>query len=146
MKKILFLLLPIFAFSQNNFRKLDSLAFKNTVEQLVKDTGRNYQLVTDRTDDDIDNLKYENTQDKTDVLLIKYGSYMDGENKDLEKKGIKKWTISAIYGKYLAVFPIWKKYADPNADVEALSRKGFKMLTNFNITKYDDQGFWRITF
>ncbi len=89
MKKLLFLLLPMFAFSQTNFRKLDSLALKNTVEQLVKDTGRNYQLVTDRTDDDIDNFKYENTQDKTDVLLIKYGSYMDGENKDLEVKGVK---------------------------------------------------------
>ncbi|AZA90935.1 Uncharacterised protein [Chryseobacterium nakagawai] len=146
MKKLLFLLLPIFAFSQTNFRKLDSLEFKKTVEQLITDTGRNYQLVTDRSDDDVNNLKYENTQDKSDVLLIKYGSYMDGENKDLEKRGVKKWAISAVYGKYLAVFPIWKKYADPKADIDILSKKGFKMLANFNITRYDDQGFWRLSF
>ncbi|MEG0927244.1 hypothetical protein [Chryseobacterium sp.] len=146
MKKLLFLLLPIFAFSQTNFKKMDSIQFVQTVDQLVKDTGRNYQLVTNRSDDDVDNLKYENVQDKKDILLIKYGTYMDGENNDLEIKGVKKWRISSIYGKYLALFQLWKKYADPKADAEVLSEKMYKSINNFSMSRYDYDGHWRFSF
>lgn len=146
MKKLLFLLLPIFAFSQTNFKKMDSIQFVQTVDQLVKDTGRNYQLVTNRSDDDVDNLKYENVQDKKDILLIKYGTYMDGENNYLEIKGVKKWAIETIYGKYLAVFPLYKKYADPNADAELVNKKGFVILKKGYFDRYNDEGYWRFSF
>ncbi|AKK73791.1 hypothetical protein OK18_15310 [Chryseobacterium gallinarum] len=146
MKKLLFLLFPIIAFSQTDFKTLDSLQFKQTVDQLVKDTGRNYQLVINRQDDDKDNIKFVNVDDKSDILLIKYGTYMDGENKDFEVKGIKKWAISTIYGKYLALFPIYKKYVDPAANIEAVNKKGFVILKKGYFDRFNDEGFWRLGF
>lgn len=146
MKKLLFLLIPACFFAQTNFKKLDSLQFRHTVDQLVKDTGRNYVIATDRNDDDSDNLMYINSEDKSDILYIKYDAYMDGKNIDLEIVGEKKWGINAIYGKYLALFPLWKKFVDPQAEPELLSKKGYKILNGFSITKYDNEGHWRISF
>ncbi|ROH98298.1 hypothetical protein EGI16_21715 [Chryseobacterium sp. G0240] len=146
MKKLLFLLFPILAFSQTDLKKLDSLQFKQTIDQLVKDTGRNYQLAVNRKDDDKDNIKFINVDDNSDILFIKYGIYMDGENKDLEIQGVKKWAITTIYGKFLSLFPIWKKYADPKADPEALSKKKYMSLSNYSISRYDYDGHWRISF
>ncbi|WP_123842826.1 hypothetical protein [Chryseobacterium arthrosphaerae] len=146
MKKLLFLLIPACFFAQTNFKKLDSLQFRQNVDQLVKDTGRNYILVTDRNDDDSDNFMYVNSEDKTDVLLVKYFTYMDGKNNDLEIVGVKKWGIDAIYGKYLALFPLWKKHIDNKADVELSSKKSYLKVNDVYMSRYDNEGHWKISF
>lgn len=146
MKKILLLLVffPTIIFSQTNFKNLDSLQFRKAIDQIILDTGKNYKQVTDRQDYDENNLKFVNVDDENDILILEYGSGMDGENKDLEIKGTKKWSISTIYGKYLRIFPIWKKYADPSADAEKLSKKGFMILNKYSINRINDQGIWRL--
>ncbi|MEE6129089.1 hypothetical protein V2E39_16940 [Chryseobacterium arthrosphaerae] len=131
MKKLLFLLIPACFFAQTNFKKLDSLQFRQNVDQLVKDTGRNYILVTDRNDDDSDNFMYVNSEDKTDILLIKYRDYMEGKNVDLQLPGVKRWNIIDIYGKYLALFPIWKKYYQKDADKEVISKNSMAPMKGF---------------
>lgn len=145
MKKLLFLLLPIFAFSQTNFKKMDSIQFVQTVDQLVKDTGKNFVFDSLGETNSTGNF-YKYIDDKKNTLLITFNTYFDGRNTDLEINGVKKWEIRTVYGKYLALFPIWKKYFQPEANIEEITKKGFTYGKNrknyFN--KEDDQ-VWSIS-
>jgi hypothetical protein len=141
---LLLLLLPAYAFAQQ-FNNLDSIQLTKTIDQLVKDTGRKYILETNRQDDDRNNFRYINPEDPDDILMITFGSRMVGENKDLEIKGVKKWGINTIYGKYLAVFPIWKKYADSNANLEQISANRSARKGGYYFSRIDYEGHWRIS-
>lgn len=146
MKNLLFLLLPIFAFSQTNFRKLDSLEFKNTVNQLVQDTGKSF-VFDSSGETDVPGSFFKYKDDKNSTLLITFNTFFDGYNSDLEIPGVKKWRIRTMYGKYLALFPIWKKYFQPDANLESISKKGLvygKSKKNYFNKEGDEV--WSISF
>ncbi|OBS13407.1 hypothetical protein ATE49_13260 [Elizabethkingia miricola] len=144
MKKMLFFLLVSNFFFAQQFKKLDSLQFKQAIETLVSDTGKKYEPIPESENEDKDVFKFVNADDKSDVLYIQYYTVMEGENKDLEIKGVKTWNIRTLYGKYLSLFPLWKKYIDPNADAEKISNKEYAIIrTKYSISKIKD-GFWRL--
>lgn len=132
MKKLflLILLLPAFTLAQSQFTKLDSLQFRKVVNQIISDTGINYQEEVNRQDWDENNLKFINPEDKNDIIFIEY------------RMG-KYWNLNYIYANYERIFPIWKKYSDPTADKEVLKKSGFKMLDHGSITKFD-KNVWRM--
>ncbi|MDE5525680.1 hypothetical protein [Elizabethkingia meningoseptica] len=142
MKKVLFFFLISNFFFAQQFKKLDSLQFKQAIETLVSETGKKYELLqNDNEDKNV--FKFENMSDKSDILYIQYYTVMEGENKDLEIKGVKTWNIRTLYGKYLSLFPLWKKYVDLNADAEKISKAEYAIRNNYSISKVKD-GFWRI--
>lgn len=63
------------------------------------------------------------SKDYSNCMVIEFVVYFDGRNLDLDKQGEKKYKLSKVSGKYLDVFPIWKSWFVPSADVE-------KTLTN----------------
>lgn len=68
-------------------------------------------------DEDIANYAVSD-DDKAKFLSIVFNIDMIGENKDLEKPGVKQYRFLIAESKYLTIFPIWQKYFNPAADVE----------------------------
>ncbi len=55
------------------------------------------------------------TKDK--FLTVRFSYWNEGENKDLEIKGIKTYRLSQVSGSYLQMFPVWKTYCKYDADL-----------------------------
>lgn len=67
----------------------------------------------------------ELTKDFSKCLTVFFKIYFEGKNVDLEKPGIKKYKFTMVQGKYLDLFPIWKMWFVPGADLEKTSAKSF---------------------
>lgn len=53
-----------------------------------------------------------------ECIKVKFYIYSAGENKELEKKGIRALRFDEVSGRYLDLFPVWKKIFKPNVDLE----------------------------
>jgi len=71
----------------------------------------------DLMDKDVESRKYSNAQ-AANFIVIDFTYFNEGENKDLEKQGVKMFRLSTIESKYLNIFPFWKKHFKSDADVE----------------------------
>lgn len=126
--RVLFLLFALIGIGisgqslKENFKKLSPEELEVKLKSIIDLTGKDYKLnerITNKKPYEVFEYKYDNR-----YLLIKTYYTFEGENKDLEIEGVKKWTISSISGKFLDVFPFWKKYVDENADPIKVSEKG----------------------
>lgn len=54
---------------------------------------------------------------KDNCLTIRFSYWNEGENKNLEIKGVKTYRLSQVSGPYLQIFPIWKTYCKFDADL-----------------------------
>lgn len=126
--RVLFLLFALIGIGisgqslKENFKKLSPEELEVKLKNIIDLTGKDYKLnerITNKKPYEVFEYKYDNR-----YLLIKTYCTFEGENKDLEVEGVKKWTISSISGKFLDVFPFWKKYVDENADPVKVSEKG----------------------
>lgn len=55
-----------------------------------------------------------------------------GANIALEIEGVVVYELSAINGKYLDLFPIWKAFVDTTSDKEALAARGYSDHKKFS--------------
>jgi hypothetical protein len=63
--------------------------------------------------------KIINGTEECDLCLnVDFLVYFEGENKDLEIKGIKKYRFREVSGKYLDLFPVWKNIFRPDVSIE----------------------------
>jgi hypothetical protein len=53
-----------------------------------------------------------------ECIKVKFYIYYAGENKDLEKKGVRALRFDEVSGRYLDLFPVWKRIFKPAAEVE----------------------------
>lgn len=107
-RTILFLLLISgFVFGQN-YKSLDSLQFEKVKEEFVETTGKNLTFDKKGQEQGYQYIKYK-AENETFAILY---SVIE-----------KKWSIKSISGKFLTLFPIWKKYADPNAIASEIAEK-----------------------
>ncbi len=51
-------------------------------------------------------------------LRVDFNLYFEGENKDLEIKGNKKYRFKEVKGKYLDLFPAWQNIFRPDVNFE----------------------------
>lgn len=93
-------------------------------DSLLKESKRQYKFVISYKFQDKYILDYEHKTEKT-PLKIKFVFRVSkvGANPDLEIEGKTVYTLRSIYGKYLELFPIWKKYINPEADMETLPKE-----------------------
>lgn len=63
-----------------------------------------------------------------------------GANPALEIKGTTVYEMDAIRGKFLDLFPIWKKYVDPHVNMELLAEKGKSGYTPLEFPNPDGSG------
>lgn len=136
MKTLLFLLLPLSIYSQS-FSKLDSLAFMNQVDAVIKTTGKDFILTKTGKEQTVNYLMYSLNGSGKETFLLTYYVTTEGEDKNLEIKGLKKWNFRSIKGNYLTLFPIWNKFVDQSADKEKLSKSGYKMKGDFSFKEVD---------
>ncbi|AJA67335.1 hypothetical protein MYRA21_0091 [Myroides sp. A21] len=66
----------------------------------------------------------------------------EGEDLNLEKEGVTTYKLRKVQGRYLTLFPYWKKYFNSNVDIEDLSKKGSDKYNGIYFK--GDRGFWEI--
>lgn len=54
-------------------------------------------------------------------MSVVFEEYMIGKNEDLEIPGTPVYYLYSVSGKYLDLFPTWKAYIDPTAELEKTS-------------------------
>lgn len=68
------------------------------------------------------------------TITVKFTVFYEGENKNLEQTGIRKYSFYYASGKYLDLFPLWQKVFNDKADLN-LTPKEFKMQES-RVDKY----------
>lgn len=53
-----------------------------------------------------------------ECIKVKFYIYNAGENKELERKGVRALRFSEVAGKYLDIFPVWERIFKPGIDLE----------------------------
>lgn len=143
MKKIILLLLSLFALfaaqaqSRTIFVCNTPAACASSVETLLKDATRSYKLLNSY---EYDNRKYileyevpkVNDSDQAIKMRVVFLKRAIGANPALEQPGQIVYELQTITGKYLDIFPIWKKYIDSNADIETLAERGYSDRIKFD--------------
>lgn len=126
-------------------------------DSLLSNSKRIYQLsdtLTSKRDGrEYYRLSYVDIEHKR-KLQITFRAYIKGGNPDLEIAGRKIYTLYAINGAYLDIFPIWQKYIDPTANIDELTKKydgaRAEFRTDNDLIKYrfskdnDDTGNWTL--
>lgn len=90
--------------------------------------------------------KYVNVTDTTDVLPVFYSMKMKGENAALEVTGTPEYTFYAAKGKFLDLFPFWKRYINLNADISKISTsQDDKTINGSQFYLQEDSGQWKLS-
>jgi hypothetical protein len=150
MKKILLLatlLIGLLASAQDyatigqlNSADLDgSLKMANDVRTMAKNSYHLYKQVEKDgflkivyAPEGVTDEQLETSKDFSKCLLVVYKIYYEGKNVDLEKPGIKKYKFTVAQGKYLDLFPVWKSWFVPGADLEKTAVKSFNEFSELD--------------
>ena len=133
MKKLLLSLFPALIFSQVNYSKLDSLDFKNRVETVLKDTGKNFNFHKFKTADGIKILAFKNASNSEDKILFFYT-----ENDNI-------FAFKSITGKLQTIFPVWQMVADPKALQNKLLKDRSDFVSGYSINELEPD-YWMMRF
>jgi len=91
-------------------------------------------------------FKYVNITDTTNVLALYYNIKMKGENVALEVTGTPEYTFYAAKGKFLDLFPFWKRYINRNADIAKISTsQDDKTINGSQFYLQEDSGQWKLS-
>ncbi len=179
MKKLLFLLLLISSLAQSqNVDYLKTLSkcdvsfarkFSDSIANNCKTKFQFYGILKsekrstytivympeETSEEEKSNIKdYEPSKERQDFeypncLSVHFYTFNDGENKDLEIKGVEMLSFHSVRSKYLNIFPTWKTFFDPNADAENTLKVFSPRYENtqnklrFYLKKYND--LWEIS-
>lgn len=112
----------------------------------TKDVNGYFILVFGAADMTDEQYKLLDQDTKDSMFRIRFSYWNDGENKDLEIKGVKRFYLSEIKGKYLQLFPIWKTYVMHNAELEKCQRdfNQFKDLSKKLAFNFYKESGWAI--
>lgn len=116
------MLLSSFVFGQVAQKKLFE-QFKNisptdkeaVINKLISETGKDFTFSDKTVYKGRETLEYKNVNDASETLQIVIYSFMDG---------VEKWNIKSVSGKYITIFPLWKKYVNTNIDAEKILKEG----------------------
>jgi negative regulator of replication initiation len=91
------------------------------------------QLLVRFVPEEMTNEQYDalDQYEQSDFLTVTFRIDYVGENKDLERQGVKTYKFKQLKGTYLQIFPVWKKYYHPEAEIEPT-------LTDSKIQKFVD--------
>lgn len=95
-------------------------------DSIVLNAKRNYQFSTEQLKDkeSFYILRYRDVDNPTNMIPVGIKIYMEGKNVDLEIERKPIYYFSIVQGRFLDLFPFWKKYIDVNADENIISKKG----------------------
>lgn len=113
----------------------DTTACISNTDQLLQNAKRSYKLQESYMYDNKFILEYKATDPnsaevfKLRVVFLKRAK---GEDLALERPGVVVYELQGITGKYLDLFPIWQKYIDNSADLEAIADSGRSGCVKFD--------------
>lgn len=92
-------------------------------------------------------------QAKPKRVKLLFNLRMKGENKSLEIEGTPVYSLDAIQGPYLDLFPIWKTWIKPDADLESVANKKKdqidigpeKSFVRYWFEDTGEDGIWRLS-
>jgi len=107
--------------------------YKFSSEGLVKDTY-------------IYRLRYVNVTDSTDRMAVFFNMRMKGSNQALELTGTPEYTFNKAFGKFLDLFPFWKRQINQTADQVKVSTDNDEATLNGKRFYFRPQSeFWEIS-
>ena len=145
MKKIVFLLFGLLALltaraqERSIFTCLSPEACVASVDSLLRGAKRAYKLTKSYSYDNQSKyvLEYKGAEaslpDSVDLRVV-FIKRTKGANPAVEIAGVVVYELTAINGKYLDLFPIWKAFVDTTADNEALAARGYSDRKKFSNT------------
>jgi hypothetical protein len=116
----------------------------------VKDLPDQKYYIIKYVPEEMTDAQYQTlTGDEKEALFtVRFSYWNEGENADLEIKGIKTYRFNQVTGSYLQLFSIWKKYCKYDANLEETQEKGTNNLTasdkDINIMFYKYHNSWLI--
>lgn len=80
-------------------------------------------------------------------LCVQFRVVKEGENKDLEIVGVKKYMFHSVNGKFLDIFPFWKKNIEPTATTDNVSKGVYSIRDEqkkiaYYFKRNNDDGVW----
>lgn len=152
MKKITLLLIWLLSIqlSAQDYTKLNQLKLSapneavRTSNQAINLVGKNYRLYGNHefekeniskiiyAPSSITNEQIEAQRSYDNCIVFDYQVFYEGKNIDLNRAGVKQYRLIKIEGKLLELYPIWKEWADPMANPEVISKKGFTDMINYD--------------
>lgn len=99
----------------------------------VQEFTDDYLLMIRFVPEEMTNEQYDKLDQyaQSNFLTVTFRIDYIGENKELERKGVKTYKFKQIKGTYLQIFPVWKKYYRFDAELEPT-------LTNSKMQKFVD--------
>lgn len=134
-------------------KEMASFANKDLRFYKAKDFGDLHKLKVVFVPNTLKDIDIENDAvseaDQAAYLSFVFNIDMVGENKDLEKPGIKQYRLIETESKYLTVFPIWQKYFKRTAELEKTledykSQRLIEPDKNIRYLFQDQNGSWII--
>lgn len=144
--------------SLKSLSQAEALAFADSISSISKTKWEVYKIDETRKGDYL-LVYYVNSEASKeqraepffqDFLKITFFIYHEGENKDLEIAGVKKFRFSNVSGRYLDLFPAWKKYFKPEIELEQTltdwkSQKLKDFDNKLDFTFYKNRDIWTLT-
>lgn len=132
-----------FKFTSDNTKDMRTIA-----DSIVSNAKRSYKFNSEEhiKDTYVYRLVYVNVTDSTDRFNVFYTKRMKGANIALEITGTPEYQFHSALGKFLDLFPFWKKFIDKASEPESASQqindasingKTFYLRDNTNYLKWE---------
>ena len=107
-------------FTSDNPKDMRTLA-----DSIVSNAKRTYKFSSETPikDSYVIRIRYVNVADTTDRLNVFYSTAMKGANQALEIVGTPEYKFHSAMGKFLDLFPFWKKFIEPESNAESASQQ-----------------------
>ena len=98
---------------------------RQTADSIALNAKRTYRFSSEGKikDSYIYRIRYVNVSDTTDILPVFFHISMKGSNAALEISGTPEYFFHTTFGKFLDLFPFWKKFIQPESDKVAASKQ-----------------------
>ena len=122
----LFLVLTFTCSAQTfNFVSDNAKDMRTIADSIVSNAKRTYKFSSEMQikNSYVTRIRYVNLADTTDKLTVFYSKMMKGANSALEIIGTPEYSFHTAYGKFLDLFPFWKKFIDCKVDLAKASQE-----------------------
>ncbi|WP_165042553.1 hypothetical protein [Dysgonomonas sp. ZJ709] len=110
--------------SQIKFISSDKNDMRILADSIVSNAKRNYVFKSETNKGRYQySLNYINIEDNNDQLSVDINIRWVGESRDLEIEGTPEFRFDYVRGRYLDLFPFWKKFINNEDNLEELAKK-----------------------
>ncbi len=109
--------------SQIAFKTSDTTMVRQLSDSLALNAKRDFVFVKQGrsvNDKNYYAVVYNDKEDENNRMTVAFRVSMIGANQALEIEGTPEYEFEFVYGKFLDLFPFWKKFIDESANAEQI--------------------------